>query len=285
MLAKQHIKPDLGHYELDDIKPILIQEYVTLLLENGNKLNGKGLSAGTVNLIITIIQSSLKTAFMVGEAKEYTANRIKRPKLKQKNVLCFTKQEQQKIERAVFADNRSKMLGVVVCLYTDIRIGELLALKWVDVDFKRETISVNKTCRDGKTENGFRRIENEPKTISSNRLIPIPKQLVHILKELKRSQKSDYVISSSGQPLMVRSYQKSFALLLKQLDIPHKGFHSLRHTFATRALECGMDVKTLAEILGHSNATITLNRYAHSMLEYKQSMMNRVGKLLILNTE
>lgn len=78
----------------------------------------------------------------------------------------------------------------------------------------------------------------------------------------------------------VRSYQNTFKLLLKRLKIPHKGFHAIRHTFATRALECGMDVKTLAEILGHKNPTITLKRYAHSMMEHKKEMMNRLGELL-----
>lgn len=78
----------------------------------------------------------------------------------------------------------------------------------------------------------------------------------------------------------VRSYQRSFELLLKRLNIYHRGFHSLKHTFATRALECGMNVKTLSEILGHKNPTITLNRHAHSLLEHKAAMMNRLGKLL-----
>ena len=80
--------------------------------------------------------------------------------------------------------------------------------------------------------------------------------------------------------MFVRSYQRTFELLLKKLNISHKGFHSLRHTFATRAIECDIDVKTLAELLGHKNATITLNRYAHSLLEHKVDMMNRLGKLL-----
>ena len=79
--------------------------------------------------------------------------------------------------------------------------------------------------------------------------------------------------------ITVRSYQRSFELLQKRLGIERKGFHSLRHTFATRALECGMDVKTLSEILGHKNATVTLNRYAHSMMEHKKEMMNKLGKI------
>ena len=80
--------------------------------------------------------------------------------------------------------------------------------------------------------------------------------------------------------MTVRGYQKTFALMLRRLGREHRGFHSLRHTFATRALECGMDVKTLADILGHKNPNITLNRYAHSMMEHKVAMMNRVGGFL-----
>ena len=97
---------------------------------------------------------------------------------------------------------------------------------------------------------------------------------------MKKQSKEGYIIGNErrhGVP--IRSYQKSFERILKYLDIPHKGFHSLRHTFATRALECGMDVKTLSELLGHKNPTVTLKRYTHSMLEHKTEMMNRLGKL------
>ena len=80
--------------------------------------------------------------------------------------------------------------------------------------------------------------------------------------------------------ISVRSYQRTFELLQKKLHIPHRGFHVLRHTFATRALECGMDVKTLSEILGHKNPTVTLNRYVHSLMDHKRMMMNRLGKFL-----
>ena len=90
----------------------------------------------------------------------------------------------------------------------------------------------------------------------------------------------DTSVEADGNAVSVRSYQRSFELLLKKLHIAHRGFHSLRHTFATRALECGMDVRTLSEILGHKNPTVTLNRYAHSLLEHKAAMMNRLGKLL-----
>lgn len=120
-----------------------------------------------------------------------------------------------------------------------------------------------------------------PKTECSERVIPIPKQLLTRLIEYKKLSSGSYVVFGKGvHGAQIRSYQKSFELLLNRLNLPHKGFHSLRHTFATRALECGMDVKTLSEILGHKNPTITLKRYAHSMLEHKTEMMNKLGKLL-----
>ncbi len=85
-------------------------------------------------------------------------------------------------------------------------------------------------------------------------------------------------MSNKGKPISTRSYQNSFSIILEKLHIPHKGFHSLRHTFATRALESGMDAKTLSEILGHKNPTVTLHRYCHSLIEHKMAMMNKLGK-------
>ena len=111
--------------------------------------------------------------------------------------------------------------------------------------------------------------------------MPIPKQLISMIRDLKKKSVSKYVIANRyGQPLSIRSYQRSFELLLRKHHITHKGFHYLRHTFSTRAIECGMDVKTLADILGHENPTVTLRRYAHSLMEHKHEAINRLGKLL-----
>ena len=276
LIIEQHIKDKIGGIELNDLSPLVLQSFITELLQSGNRKTGKGLSANSVNAVISVIQGSLKTAHLLGLTKEYTADKLKRPKLKEKPVECFTLAEQKQIEQAVLMGKKDKLYGILLCLYSGLRIGELIALQGSDIDFTKGILTVSKSCHDSK--DGL--IIDEPKTITSRRVIPLPKQLLPILKSIKKKSDSPFVVSANGKPVSVRSYQRSFELLLKKLKIPHKGFHSLRHTFATRAIECGMDVKTLSEILGHKNPTVTLNRYAHSLMEYKADMMNRLGKLL-----
>lgn len=282
-IVSQHIVRKLGDYEMSDISPLILQRFTTELLLCGNLKTGKGLSANSVNSIITVIQNSLKIACAIGQIKEYMADKIKRPKAREKQVSCFTPTEQKQIEQAIINGKKPKMFGVVLCLYTGLRIGELLALEWRDIDFQKGIITVSKSCHDGKDENGnFARVTDTPKTETSEREIPFPKQLIPYLRNLKKDSHSIYVVASKTDKLIsVRAYQRSFELFLKKLRITHKGFHSLRHTFATRALECGMDVKTLSEILGHKNANVTLNRYVHSLMDHKKDMMNRLGKILL----
>ena len=276
LIVEQHIKDKTGSIELNDLSPLVLQSFITELLQRGNKKTGKGLSANSVNAVISVIQSSIRTAHLLGLTKEYTADKLKRPKLKEKPVECFTLAEQKQIEQAILNGKKDKLYGILLCLYSGLRIGELIALRWSDIDLTKGLLTVSKSCHDSK--DGL--IIDEPKTATSRRVIPLPKQLLPILKDVKKRSDSPFVVSANGKPVSVRSYQRSFELLLKKLHIPHKGFHSLRHTFATRAIECGMDVKTLSEILGHKNPTVTLNRYAHSLLEHKVDMMNRLGKLL-----
>ena len=276
LIVERHIKEKLGGTELSELSLLALQSFITELLQGGNKKTGGGLAANSVNAVISVIQSSLKTAHLLGLTKEYIADKLKRPKTKEKPIECFTLAEQRKIEQAIMNGKKDKLYGIILCLYSGLRIGELMALQWSDIDFAKGILTVSKSCHDGK--NGL--VIDEPKTATSRRVIPLPKQLLPILRSVKKRSDSSSVVSANGSTVSVRSYQRSFELLLKRLKIPHKGFHSLRHTFATRALECGMDVKTLSEILGHKNPTVTLNRYAHSLMEHKKEMMNRLGKLL-----
>ena len=269
-----HIIPLLGNYNLEDLAATVLQDWSV-------KLQDSGLSPNTVNSIISRLKDSLKKAVISGViTKEFSGNII-RPKSREKQVDCFNKAEQKKIEQYILTKQKPKLYGFLLCLYTGLRIGELLALTWKDFDLINCKISISKSCHDSWVNGEYLKVIDTTKTESSERVIPLPKQLLPILKDLKKKSNRDYIIDGKSEyGAQVRSYQKTFERLLNKLNIPHKGFHSLRHTFATRALECGMDIKTLSEILGHKNANITLKRYAHSLYEHKADMMNKIGRLL-----
>lgn len=282
-IITRHIVPNLGEYEMDSLTMLTLQKYIMLLSLTGNLKTGKGLSPNSVNSIVNVIQGSIRAAYNSSIVSKCISDKLIRPRSREKPVECFSLQEQNKIVCEVLSRGPSHLIGIVICLYTGLRIGELLALTWNDIDFDKGLLSVTKSCYDGKNEFGiYGRIIDTPKTSSSVRTIPLPKQLTMILRQYKKPASSAFVISVNGKGVSLRSYQRHFSRLLEKLGIAHHGFHALRHTFATRALECGMDVKTLSELLGHKNATVTLNRYAHSMLEYKRNMMNTLGKSLIL---
>lgn len=190
-IVEQHIITQLGELELSEITPYVLQCYVTELLKSGNLKTGKGLSANSVNSIITVIQSTLKTAYSLGIISEYVGDKIKRPRASEKKVECFSMSEQKKIEQYILNDENARFFGVLLCLYTGLRIGELLALEWSDIDMSKGELRVNKNCHYGKDENGvFGRITDIPKTQSSIRTIPIPKQLMPRLREVKKKSRS-----------------------------------------------------------------------------------------------
>lgn len=278
--VRLHVAPYLGERELGELTGIALQRYVVGLSERGNKKSGQGLSPSTVNGIVTLVQRSLRCAVSAGMASTQAANEIRRPKMFPKKTACFTFSEQKKIERYILQGKKSVLYGILFCFYSGLRIGELLALTWEDIDFGRRILTVKKTCRDTYVGGKYVKAFSTPKTASSAREIPLPERLLSLLNGIRRNGRGKFVVSRGGEGVSVRSYQKTFELLLRKLNIPRRGFHAIRHTFATRALEVGMDVKTLSEILGHKNSAITLNCYAHSFLEHKSAMMAKMSRAL-----
>lgn len=173
-------------------------------------------------------------------------------------------------------------IGVLLALCTGMRIGEVCALQWEDVDFTQRIITVRHTvgriynCELKTTE----RIHTSPKTKNSCHEIPISKQLFQSLKTVRKQSQSPYVVGTSTQSKEPRSYRDYFSRLLKRLNIPHLVFHGLRHTFATRCIESQCDYKTVSVILGHSNVATTLNLYVHPNLSQKKKCIDRMSKFL-----
>ena len=280
-IIEKHINPKLGEFELDDLSAVILQDYVLSELESGNLISSKGLANNSVIGIVNVLKSALKLAKSLEICAVDNSDKIKLPMATEKPVTAFEKWEQEKLEKYCLSSNKTNYLGIVICLYTGIRLGELLALTWNDIDFKSGIMTISKTAYRIKQNGKPQVVIGQPKTKNAIRLIPLPKQLLEILKRVKRISNSDFVLSTrTGGIVGTRAYQKTYERILKKQDIPYKNFHSLRHTFATRAIEMGMDVKTLSEILGHKNPVITLQRYTHSMLSYKTEMMNKMGKML-----
>ncbi len=238
-IIDKHINPILGEYELEDLTGNILQEFVLYKLNNGNLITKGKLSDNSVISIVSLLKLALRQAVFLGVSSvEYTAH-IKMPRIKEKEVSAFNRIEQQKLENYCLSSKRN-YIGIIICLYTGIRLGELLALTWKDIDFDKRLLKINKTVytitKDGKNEAYI----DEPKTKQSNRIIPLSRQLIDILKRNKKEATSNYIIATqNGGVVQNRSYQKTFKSILRKCHIAYKNFHSLRHTFATRALELG----------------------------------------------
>lgn len=192
-------------------------------------------------------------------------------KYQKKEMQILSNQELQLIEDYIFLDTDQKKIGLMICLYTGIRLGEICALTWEDIDLENRKIVINKTIH-RINEKGKSYISiGTPKTVHSKRFIPIHPHLYHFL--LNKRQNSGYILTGNDKYLDPRSYQYYFKKVLKELHIQDYKFHVLRHTFATKCVQCQIDVKSLSEILGYSSVTITLNTYVHSSFEMKKTEM------------
>lgn len=281
-LITAHINPAIGERHVEALSRRDIQAFLSHQRATGNIRTGGGkLSAASANLLLTVLKLAFEYACDMKIIPQNSCTRIRRSREDARKVEAFTKAEQRKIETAILTSNDPRLFGILLCLYTGVRIGELLGLEWSDVDLERGVIQINKTVYHGKDENGeWRLVVDKPKTKASDRVIPLPYYITKMLTERRASAiEGVYIIESKkGGRMPIRTYQYMFERLTEKVGVRKLNFHALRHTFATRAIECGMDIKTLSEILGHQNASTTLNRYAHSMLDTKIEMMNRLPK-------
>lgn len=176
----------------------------------------------------------------------------------------------------------NQTLGILICICTGLRIGEICALKWEDVDLKTEVINIDHTIQRIyiSTAKKSKVIISSPKTESSRRKIPIASELMPLLQQFK-SNSDFYVISGEKKYIEPRTYRKFFKKMLNILKISKLKFHSLRHTFATQAIENGIDYKTVSEILGHASIGITLNLYVHPDLKHKKECLNKIFNNLV----
>ena len=236
-------------------------------------------SYSTTKLVKSLINRSLDFALKNNLINEKIVISIGLKNKQVKKVEALEKQEQTRLEKYILENEKKYHYGILLSLYTGLRLGEVIALKWQNVDIKNKLIYIDKSVGSISQNHKTLTIESSPKTQSSIREIPISKKLLDLMKVLRQHCSTDYVIEShNNKQIKPRAYQKSFENLLKKLQIKHYGFHALRHTFATRLLENGVDIKTISELLGHSSPTITLNRYVHTNLQNKRKAMEILTK-------
>ena len=277
-----HIIPKLGNYYLNELNHKVIQDFLLELSKNGRKDNNGGLAEKTIKDITIIVKGSIKKGINEDKIKhiELTFNY---PKDNKENKLyVLTKREQNKITNYVLENINSRNIGLLISLYSGIRIGELCALRWEDVDFKKNCLTINKTIQrvyiKDKDKNISKVIITTPKTKNANREIPINKDFLEILKKVK-SDKKHYILTGNEKYIEPRTYRKYFNKILNELRIKHFNFHSLRHTFATNCISLGVDYKTVSELLGHANVNITLNLYVHPRYSQKKKCIDLVCKV------
>ena len=237
------------------------------------------LSPKTVRDIVT----KLKEIINFYEEEHNTKINVKKmslPKINKKEIQILSNKEKQKLEKYCIEQNSLKSLGILICLNTGLRVGEVCALRWENVDFETRRIHVEKTIERiySKEENKTIVIIDTPKSITSIRTIPINSKLYNILKQMKRKcTKNDFVLTGlSDHYVEPRNYQYKFKEILKKSKIKRYKFHTLRHTFATNCIEAGMDIKSLSEILGHADVSITLNIYVHSSDKTKRKYLEKI---------
>lgn len=259
-VVDKHIIPIIGKCEIKYLNSITIQKYTDKLLE-------QNLSRTTVNDILVVLGMGLSYA-----KKEYNIAIPKIPLVKNppKEMRVLSLEEQNVFVKFLLSKNDIFAFGMLLAIFTGLRIGELCALTWEDIT--DNTITVNKTVQRIRKNNYTEVVILPPKTASSNRVIPIPKELLMLLKA-KRSV-GNVLVQENGKPVEPRLLQMKFKKYTAECGIENINFHALRHSFATRCVELGFDIKTLSEILGHSDVKTTLNKYVHSSMSQKSKQMD-----------
>lgn len=277
-IVDTHIRPVLGCLRVKQICASTIDRFANDKLEHG-RVDGKGgLSPKSVKDMLSVMRLSFKYAVKEGlmppEAIAFSS-----PKVTNKDIQVLSVPEQKKLETITEYSKDPNRFGVYLCLYTGLRLGELCALKWSDIDFDNAILNVRHTISrvtntDSKSAAKTKIVISEPKTKSSERQIPLPSALVRELTSHKNSVSSDgYLLTGTSHYIEPKNYYVKYKRWLGECGLADYNFHALRHTFATRCIEKGFDPKSLSEILGHADVNITLNRYVHPSMDLKRRQM------------
>lgn len=274
-----HLLPKFGKYRITQITEEEIQRYVFELLANGRLDSRGGLCERATKDIIVVLKNTLKDAIRV-KLLPPTIFEIRFPLSKNNQKLKIISHDiQQRLIQSVYLNLNRKTAGILLCLYTGLRIGEICGLKDKDFNIDTQILNISRTLQrvykknlDGTGKSKL--IETTPKSRTSTREIPLSQILMPVLSRFWNSNSDNYFLSGNSKCIEVRTYRSFFERFLEKNKIEKFNFHSLRHTFATRCIESGADCKTVSELLGHSTVNMTLNLYVHPQIEQKRKCVN-----------
>lgn len=282
-IVVNHLVPHFGRVGLQDITEERIQSFAFHLLRDGRLDGAGGMCERSTRDIIVVLKNSLRDAMKL-KLLPSTEFEIQYPNKQDRfRIKVIAKSEQQKLVQAVYLALSPRSVGIMLALYTGLRIGEVCGLKWSDIDFENKMLHVNRTVQrvyrktlDGKGKSQI--IVGPPKTRSSRREVPISAILLPVLKRIAPETSNVFFLSGTEKCVEVRTYRTFFDDFLKKNQVENINFHALRHTFATRCIEAGGDCKTVSELLGHSSVNMTLNLYVHPQIEQKRRCVELLPK-------
>ena len=276
LLIENHILPSFGEMALVEEQDV--QTFVV------RKLN-EGLSHKTIKDILIVLKMILRFG-VKNQMTEYRQIDIKFPTERDKHSIdILSRSHQKQIMEYIRLHFTFKNLGIYICLSAGMRIGEICALTWDDLDVENGIIHVRKTIQRIYVIEEHRKytevILDTPKTKNSIREIPMTKNLLKMIRPIKKIVNGNfYVLTNEPKPTEPRTYRNYYKQFMQSLGLPLMKFHGLRHSFATRCIESKCDYKTVSVLLGHSNISTTLNLYVHPNLEQKKRCMEQMSRLL-----
>ena len=271
-----HILPAFGSMKIDSISNDNIISF------SNDLLSKKKLAPKTASDILSRIKSIRKYAILLGYAVKFQTECFTIPHAHE-DIRVFSMSEEEILIDYLYKDQNLISLGILICLFTGIRIGELCALQWSDISLSDKELHITRTMQRLKNLNGDTDKKTyicitEPKSKHSIRKVPIPDNIMDSLRQAYINE--GYLLTGSTCKFIEpRTMENRFKTILRNCGIEDANFHTLRHSYATRCIEAGVDVKALSEMLGHANVNITLNRYVHPTMQFKHENIKKLSEL------